>query len=85
MVSTMITLRLHLSARIRSGVPTIVMARRLTANARAFLSIGPSVTALEANLVSPFGTIVYVGTEQMVMPGEDLWDVDGFVRGVMGQ
>lgn len=77
-------LEVHLDAKIKSGTPTLILARNLTGNTLVHLT-RPSVRALEQNAAIGKGTIVHFGSQTLTLQDEDLWDVNGFVTGVMGK
>ena len=74
-------LETHLKARIRSGIQTVMLARNLTENAKSHLAAGPSVWGIEEAFG---GTTIYNDGTTRYLLGEKLWDVAGFVSGVLG-
>jgi hypothetical protein len=74
-------LETHLKARIRSGRQTVMLARTLSENAKANLAVGPSVWGIEEAFG---GTTIYNNGNTRDVIGEKLWDVAGFVSGVLG-
>lgn len=77
-------LEVHLSAKIKSGTPTLIMAYELTQNAKEFLNVGPSVYALERDPAHDVGTLIHAGKTTISIPGEAIWDVNDFVTEVLG-
>lgn len=73
----------HLTSRIRQGTPTVILTHTLSANTRGFLTGLPNFMALEADAKDGNSTKVYFRDATHSVK-EPLWDVDGFVRGVMG-
>lgn len=74
-------LETHLAARIRAGVPTVILTYGLTSTARAFIGSSNSVWGLESSGGTK-GTIVHNGANSRLISNENLWDVEGFVKGV---
>ena len=77
-------LEVHLDAKIKSGTPTLILARTLTDKTRFHLTRG-SVKALELNASAGKGTVVHFGSQTLTLPDDDIWDINGFVTGVMGK
>ena len=77
-------LEVHLDAKIKSGTPTLILTQSLTPGARVQLTHN-SVWALEKDLNVENGTIAHIGQETICLPGEDIWDINGFVTGVLGK
>jgi hypothetical protein len=74
-------LETHLKARIRSGTQTVMLARSLTDNAKSHLAAGPFVWGIEEAFG---GTTIYNDGTTRYVRGEELWDVTGYVLGVLG-
>jgi hypothetical protein len=77
-------LETHLGARIRSGVPTVIMTRTLTANAQSYLAVHPNIMALEAKPTDDNSTIVHFSGYAVEITDQPFWTPDGFAKGVMG-
>ena len=77
-------LEVHLDTKIKSGTPTLILARSLTEKTRFHLTRA-SVKALERDSSTEKGTIVHFGSQSLALPNEELWDINGFVKGVMGK
>lgn len=77
-------LETHLSTRIRSGVPTVIMAHGLTANTKKIVAANANVTALEHAMVrSVPATRVYSAGSTDVFAGVSLWDLNDLVTEVL--
>jgi hypothetical protein len=78
-----IHLETHLTGRIKSGAPTLILAHALSANAKFVLASAPYYMALEAADVSgtPSTRVCTPGAID-VFAGISLWDVENLVREV---
>ena len=77
-------LEVHLRAKISAGTPTVLMTHGLTDNAKAYIKLSSSIYALEHDPAAKPGTLIHFGGNVINLQGEDIWDVEGFVKGVMG-
>jgi hypothetical protein len=77
-------LETHLSTKIASGSPTVIMARSLTPNARSLLSDHPNLMALESDPNDATSTLIHFRGATLPLGGQQLWDVERFSIGVMG-
>lgn len=76
-------LETHLSAKIKSGTQTVILAHTLTDNAKSYLTACPnSVWGIEAS-PSALGTLVHNNNSTYFLENESLWDTEGFVKGVL--
>lgn len=77
-------LETHLSPSIRAGKPTLMLARTLTPNAKRIALANPKVTALENHEeAGVLGTLLTLNGTQQFLPNMDIWDVNGFISGVL--
>ena len=77
-------LETHLSPRIRSGVPAILLTHSLSANALALIADCPNVIAIERGEENgAVGSRVFISGVQNFLPGILLWDVGEFVTEVL--
>lgn len=77
-------LEVHLDAKIKSGTPTLILTHSLTTKTRLHLARA-SVKALEHNAAAGKGTVVHSNLQTLILPDEELWDINSFVMGVMGK
>lgn len=78
-------LETHLSPAIRQGKPTLMMAYELTSKAKALASEISSVIALErAEQDGVEGTRIIADRTETFVPSFSLWDVNHFIREVLG-
>lgn len=76
-------LETHLTTKIRSGVPTLILAYSLTANTRKVVAENPHVIALEHAAVSGTpGTRVHSAGQVTDLVGTSLWNLDQLVSEV---
>lgn len=77
-------LETHLTPRIRSGVPTLMLAHTLSNNALKLASTSANVVAIQHESVGgQSGSSVFVNTTREFIPGLAIWDLDNFVSGVL--
>lgn len=78
-------LETHLSPAIRQGKPTLMMTYELTPKARAMAKEIGTVIALEhATQDSIDGTRIFIDRVENFVPKQSLWDVNHFIREVLG-
>lgn len=77
-------LQTHLTPRIRSGTPTLILARELSRTARHLACECSNVIALERTIVDGAeGTLAIVNCTPLAVPGLMLWDLDSFISEVL--
>lgn len=77
-------LETHLSPRIRSGKPTLMLTRSLSTVARQLAHAHANVIALEHDASGGLpGTRVVVEKAEIFFPGTAMWDVGSFVTEVL--
>jgi hypothetical protein len=77
-------LQTHLTPRIRSGTPTLILAYELSQNATKLADECGNVIALErATLNGEEGTLAIVDRKKIPLPGLSLWDLNSFVSEVL--
>jgi hypothetical protein len=76
-------LETHLTARIKSGAPTLLLTHSLSAKAKTVLSLSSSIMAIEdANIAGTIATRVYSHGAVDVFNGLALWDIQNLVTEV---
>lgn len=75
-------LQTHLTARIRSGVKTLLLTRGLSDNARKVVNESSNCKALIFN-ENPLGTMVICKEGEKLIPDVQWWDVEYFVKEVL--
>ena len=76
-------LETHLTERIRKGIPTLILARTLSDNAKKVVGANPNVIALESAVVSGVkATRVYSQGSTDIFGGMSLWDLEQLVTEV---
>ena len=77
-------LETHLTPRIRSGTPTLLLTYTLSDNAVKLAAECPSVIAIQrAEQAGMTGSSVLVAGDENFFPGLDLWDLGTFVTEVL--
>lgn len=77
-------LETHLTPRIRSGVPTLLLTYVLSDNALKFVQECNNVIAIQhAEKGGASGSGVFVAGVETFLPGLDLWDLGSFVAEVL--
>ncbi|MCI4680924.1 SIR2 family protein [Rhodoblastus acidophilus] len=77
-------LETHLTPRIRSGVPTLLLTHTLSANALKLVAECPTVIAIHrAELGGIAGSSVHVAGVETFFSGLALWDLGAFVAEVL--
>lgn len=77
-------LETHLTPRIRSGVPTLLLTYRLSDNAVKFVHECGNVIAIQrAEQGGASGSGVFVAGVEFFFPSLDLWDLGSFVSEVL--
>lgn len=76
-------LETHLTARIKSGVPTLLLTHTLSPKAKTVLSFSPHIMAIEdANIAGIAATRVHRNGATDVFNGQSLWDIQNLVTEV---
>jgi hypothetical protein len=77
-------LETHLTPRIKSGIPTLLLTHRLSANALRLACEHANVTAIQHGSVEgQDGSSVFVNMMENFVPGLALWDLGAFVSEVL--
>lgn len=77
-------LETHLTPRIRSGVPTLLLTHQLSDNAAKLANECRNVIAVQyAEQGGASGSDVFVAGAETFFPGLDLWDLGSFVAEVL--
>lgn len=77
-------LETHLTPRIKSGVPTLLITRTLSANALKLVLENSKFIAIQRDFSgSKVGTSVFLNKERLVFPDVVLWDLDAFISEVL--
>lgn len=78
-------LETHLTPRIRSGIPTLLMTRTLSPNARKLATEHTNVLAIERDGDrTDSGSLVFVDKREIAFPSLALWELDSFISEVLG-
>ncbi len=78
-------LETHLSPAIRQGKPALMMTYELTPKARAMALDVASVISMErATQAGKEGTRIIIDRAEVFVPEQSLWDVNHFIREVLG-
>lgn len=76
-------LETHLSQRIKSGVPTLIITHSLSPNAKELLKHAPHYLAIEsADVAGVQATRVYSPGAIDVFAGISIWDLESLVKEV---
>lgn len=77
-------LETHLTPRIRSGIPTLMLARTLSNNALSLARERGNVIAIQhGSSGSQVGSSVFVNMTEHFVPNLALWDLDAFIPEVL--
>lgn len=77
-------LETHLTPRIRSGIPALLLTHGLSENARRLVGDCPNVIAIQqANADGTQGSGVFCGGSDYFYPGINIWDLGEFVTEVL--
>lgn len=77
-------LETHLTPRIRSGVPTLLLTHGLSRNARKLVADCPNVIAIQhKNAAGASGSGVFCAREEFFYPDINIWDLEEFVTEVL--
>ena len=77
-------LETHLAPAIKSGKPTLMLARTLTKNAARVAMENSNVTALELSTDAGIaGTLLTINKGQQFIPNLEIWDVHKFIDEVL--
>ncbi|RWC23421.1 MAG: SIR2 family protein [Mesorhizobium sp.] len=77
-------LETHLTPRIRSGVPTLLLTRGLSPNAMKLVEACPNVVAIQHAVVGGSqGSSVFVDRAEIQVPDLALWELNSFISEVL--
>ncbi|GLI96100.1 SIR2 family protein [Methylocystis echinoides] len=77
-------LETHLTPRIRSGIPTLLLTYELSANAIKLARECPNVIAIQRGSVDgEEGSSIFVNTAEIYVPHLALWELDTFISEVL--
>lgn len=77
-------LETHLTPRIRSGVPTLLLTHGLSENARRLVADCPNVIAIQqTNAAGAKGSGVIYAGDEFFFPDISIWDLEEFVTEVL--
>ena len=76
-------LQTHLEPRILDGVPTLLLSKNLSDNARRLIERSPRMTGLCEPTDHDSSKTVCVGTHESIMPFPAIWDLSQFVKEVL--
>lgn len=77
-------LETHLTPRIKSGIPTLLLTYELSENARRLAQDHANVIAIQrGHVASEEGSSVFVECKEQFVPGLALWDLAGFISEVL--
>lgn len=76
-------LETHIRPRIQAGTPTVVLTKELTPPAQELLTKAKGAIVLLEDQETDIGTIIHIDGYRIKLNGEALWNVRGFLRGVL--
>lgn len=77
-------LETHLTPRIRSGIPALLLTYQLSPNAKKLAEECPNVVAIQhASVDAKDGSSVFVNSTETFIPGLALWELDSFISEVL--
>lgn len=78
-------LETHLTPRIKSGVNTVILTYTLSQKAKEIAMTNNNVIAIQfCEKSSVRGSSIIVNGSEIFYPDIDYWDLEGFVKGVLG-
>ena len=77
-------LETHLTPRIKSGIPTLLLTHSLSPNALKLVQEHGNILAIQHGVCDGAdGSSVFVDKKDFFVPGVNLWDLDAFVSEVL--
>ncbi len=76
-------LETHIRTRIAAGIPCVMLTRSLTANTLTQVQKYPSIMAVDASPDDENSTRIHFQGQIVKLANQRIWDIDGFVSGVM--